>query len=67
LTGNNNYAENEVSTPDRFRHAYMGKRMPNGHTEIISMGIEEMYYRPAEFAKEDPDYFDFIFKVLRGR
>ena len=67
LTGNNNYAENEVSTPDRFRDAYMGKRMPNGHTEIISMGIEEMYYRPAEFAKEDPDYFDFIFKVLRGR
>ncbi len=36
-------------------------------SEIVSMGVEYMYSRPIEFAAKDPDYFDFMFNLLRGK
>ena len=35
-------------------------------TEIISMGMQEMWHDPVGFATKDPDYFDFIIDLLRG-
>ncbi len=44
----------------------MGKIYPHGATEIISMGLEYIWRKPAAFAQQDPDYFQFIWGVLRG-
>lgn len=46
-------------------NAYAGKIYPDGSTEIISAGIEDMFIRPIEFAQKDPDYFHFMYNVLR--
>ena len=35
-------------------------------TEILSMGLQLFYKRPAELARKDPEYFDFIFAIVRG-
>ena len=43
----------------------MGKRYANGDTEIISMGLEYFYSDPLKLAKDDPDYFMFMYDVLR--
>ena len=38
-------------------------------TEIISTGMEQMWLNPAKFAKDDPEFFDFIWETIvdRGR
>lgn len=59
------YGDDEVTTPDRFSNPYTGKRYDGGATEVVSMGLEYMYADPAQFAKDDPDYFDFIFNLVR--
>jgi SPP1 gp7 family putative phage head morphogenesis protein len=58
------YGDDEITTPDKFIHPYMGKRY-NGATEVVSMGLEYMYADPVKFAQYDPDYFDFIFNLVR--
>jgi len=66
------YEKHEVARRDKFTSSYMGKEYLNKATgqryatEIISMGMENMWADPAAFAKADPDYFDFIFGLLRG-
>lgn len=35
-------------------------------TEVVSMGIEMYLQNPAGFAVLDPDYFNFIYALLRG-
>jgi len=44
---------------------YVGKVYSSGSTEIISMGLEQMYRDPVEFARKDPEYFQFMVSVLR--
>ena len=67
------YGEKEVGNPDGWTELfgdhsahYVGKGYPDGSTEIISMGIEQLMRDPVKFAKIDPEYFDFIIAVLRG-
>lgn len=67
LTGISAYDPREKARPDKFIHPYMGKEYGRDATEIVSMGIEYMYDETARFAKEDPDYFDFIYNLLRNR
>lgn len=61
----------ETTRRDKFMDEYMGKEYVfNGDryaTEILSMGIEFMHDRPAEFARRDPEMFDFIFNLARGQ
>jgi len=38
----------------------------DGATEIISMGLEKMYKDPIAFLDKDPEYFEFIVKVMWG-
>ena len=66
LTGNQNYGKGEVAKPDKFIDPYMGKIYKGGGTEIISMGLEQMWDNPAKFANEDPEYFDFILMTLEN-
>lgn len=71
LTGNYGYASNEIAIEDewvaRGGSVYSGKVYPEhlGATEILTMGLERMYDDPVKFARQDPDYFKFILRVLR--
>lgn len=65
------YSRREVARKDKFMSAYMGKEYKLGDdryaTEIVSMGLEYMWHAPGMFAREDPDYFDFIYGLMRGQ
>lgn len=66
ITGNKNYNSRETAKPDNFDSPYTGKIYKRGDTEIISMGLEQMFNNPAKFARDDPDYFDFTFNALEN-
>lgn len=71
-----NYDASEKGNEDNFQKSfsvksldyafYAGKQYKNGQTEIISMGVEELYRDPVGFAQRDPEYFKFIVGILRG-
>lgn len=67
LTGKQFYGEDEEARPDRFIDPYIGKNNTSKSTEILSMGLQYMYQDPIRFAREDPDMFDFIYNLVRGR
>jgi hypothetical protein len=68
-----NYHETEHTKVDNFFRPYVGKLYGDylkddgkiTATEIVSMGIELMWRSPSYFAETDPDYFDFIWGLLR--
>jgi len=60
------YRSDEMARRDKFMSAYMGKEYTHDSTEIISMGLEYMYSKPLEFARRDPEMFEFILAVARG-
>lgn len=77
-TGNEGYEAHEKAAKDRFMSSYMGKLYTwvddagptHGNirsTEIISMGLEYLYRKPVEFAKQDPEYFEFMIDTMNGR
>ena len=45
---------------------YCGKDYPNGATEILSKGLEELYRDPVKFMSRDPEYAAFVIGVLGG-
>jgi hypothetical protein len=68
------YRSDEVVRRDKFKNPYTGKAyervLADGTvdvyaTEVISMGLEYMYSDPLGFAKEDPDFFDFVYALIR--
>jgi hypothetical protein len=65
-----NYSKSEVAYFDDFIIPYMGKdyvfKGERYATEITSMGLQFFYEDPVRLAKEDPDYFDFIYNLVRG-
>lgn len=67
ITGQKTYRDDEVAKKDKWLEPYMGKDYNRDYTEIISMGVQYMYEKPAEFAREDPGMFEFIYNLLRGR
>jgi len=67
VTGIRAYRSDEVAKVDKFMDPYMGKQYEHGSTEIVSMGVQYLWERPAEFASKDPDYFKFIYEAARGR
>ena len=65
------YRSYEMTRPDNFFRPYCGKDYidANGNryaTEVLSMGVEQMLKGPAAFAKQDPEYFNFVVSVLKG-
>lgn len=70
-TKNPNYGKGEVAKVDKFVNAYMGKQYVNASgkryaTEILSMGLEMFFADAGTLARQDPEFFDFIFMVVRG-
>ena len=61
------YGDDEVGVADKFSNPYAGKIYPDGYTEVVSMGIQQMVTDPFQFATEDPEYFGFIWDVCHGR
>jgi len=65
---NSAYDASEVFKRDKFIDPYMGKfYLKWGKmyaTEIVSMGIEQLYVDPLGFAKADPEYFKFIINLF---
>jgi hypothetical protein len=67
-----NYKPHEWTIKDEFKNGYTGKEYIDGNgrryaTEVLSMGLQEMHNNPGKFALEDPDFFDFMYDVVRGR
>ena len=67
IIGRFGYGKSETATPDKFIEPYMGKRYATAMraTEIISMGLEFLWRDPGRLARDDPDYFDFMWNLLR--
>jgi RHS repeat-associated protein len=58
-----------------FINPYMGRvyyrdaaqTIMDGGTEIISMGLQYLYKYPKRLARLDPEYFDFLVLLLKGK
>jgi SPP1 gp7 family putative phage head morphogenesis protein len=61
------YRPNEVSKPDRFTDAYLGKQYRDSSgiyaTEVLSMGLEAVFYQKHN-GWADSDWIDFILGAL---
>jgi hypothetical protein len=66
LTGNKSYPSHEVGKKDKFYDPYIGRYYKDGSTEVMSMGMMDMFEKPAELAQKDPEMFRLIFKAMRG-
>jgi hypothetical protein len=51
---------------DKFLSAHCGKIYKSGSTEIVSMGIQRFSENAAIFFQKDPEYFNFILKIIKG-
>ena len=56
----------EVGYRDEWFNHYVGRKYDFESTELISMGLEQMHRNPYEFLKSDPEFFEFILKVMWG-
>ncbi len=66
------YDPNEMGRKDNFDRVfdgsgayYVGKKY-HDTTEIVPMGLEQMYKNPVEFASKDPEFFTWLVSNLRG-
>ncbi len=66
LTGRR-YGFSERARPDRFPNPYTGKDYGGRATEVVSMGVEEMFADPVDFVRKDRGHFEFMVDLLRGR
>jgi hypothetical protein len=71
LTGELRYRANELARPDKFADPYVGKVYESNGTvvltEVISTGLQWLCEDARWFAMSDPDYFNFIWNLLRSR
>lgn len=71
LYARSSFGKEEIYREGGFFHRYVGiiYRSDDGNfhgTEVLSMGFQRMRYDPAEFARQDPDHFDFVYSIMRG-
>lgn len=73
---NLSYKANEVCKKDNFFNPYCGKLydvfggknktfISASASEIMSMGVQELFTNPKEFIKKDREYFDFVVANLQ--
>lgn len=72
-TGTKGYRDDEVGRKDKFDQAfslkqayYIGKDYGKDATEVLSMALENIHDNPSNLARKDPEFFKFVFGVLRG-
>lgn len=66
LTGIKGYGPKEVAWPDLFFDPYVGRDYKSLATEVVSMGLQFLWRDPVAFAAKDPDFFDFLYRAMRG-
>ncbi len=73
LVRDGSYNPGEVVKRGGFPRLYTGRWYgdPNGKTgqystEIVAIGLEELYTDPEKFYREDPDHFAFMVRLLAG-
>lgn len=60
------YKPHEMTRPDDWFNPYVGKDYGGRFTEVVSMALESIYADPFKLASIDPEFFEFIFKAVRG-
>jgi hypothetical protein len=59
------YDKSEVTREDKFLNAYIGKDYGDKiSSEVVSMGFEYLFRKPAEFYERDPDHFMFTMGLI---
>lgn len=61
------YKKSERTRRDDFTDEYMGKDYGRDAWEILSMGLEGVFYGNFELYEKDQDYFDFILGLLAAK
>lgn len=63
------YKVSEITKRDKWVSPYTGKVYPASWncSEVVSMGVQHLYEDPLAFARQDPEFFDFIVNLLRGK
>ena len=70
LTGNTSYGADEIAFEDewvkRGGSVYTGKLYPDEATEVLTMGVQRIFENPIQFAKDDPEFFEFVLSTLQN-
>jgi hypothetical protein len=61
------YTSNEIAFKDKWMHPYMGKIYSTVDTELMSMGLEFLYRDPVGLARQDPEFFDLLVRLIKGQ
>ena len=73
ITDNESYDPWEVAYDGAFERDYSGKVYYNPSTddykatEVVSMGLEQLYTDPVQFARTDPEHYTFMIALLSGQ
>ena len=59
------YRSDEWAWEDKFMDAYMGKDYGEW-TELVSMGVEWLWKDPTQFARRDPEMFEWLINLLQS-
>jgi len=62
----NGYRADELVKKDKFASPYIGKIYDSGATEVLSMGLEGVFYGRHEIMAKDQAMADFILGLLTG-
>jgi len=69
---NSHFEDGEFGTKDNFDRSFSGHsayyvgKYYSDNSEIISMGLQQLYEDPIKFARKDPEYMTFILGILDG-
>jgi hypothetical protein len=63
VTGNTSYEDHELTREDKFTDAYIGKDYGDSAYEVLTMGLEGLFYGRHNIA-DDPDLLRFIVGIL---
>jgi hypothetical protein len=58
------YESDEETRPDKFQDRYMGKEYNRDAFELLSMGLETIFYNKYGGPMKDKDFTNFIFGLL---
>jgi len=59
------YDKGELTRADKFINAYIGKDYGDKiSSEVVSMGFQYLFQKPAEFYAKDPDHFMFTMGLI---
>ena len=73
ITGDARFKPNEIALEDDWvakgGSVYSGKVYPSSlrATEVLTMGLQRLFEDPIGFARQDPEYLQFILRVLRPK